>query len=244
MLGAVVAVIFLPSCARSPSATFTPRPSVPAAPSGHTHGSVCPSGMRLFSGGSFVRYQATISIDRFCLSTYETTVAEYGKCVASHSCEAPTVAPPHTCASSMRDGMLAANCLDGRMAREYCAWRGGRLPTSDEWEWAARGGDAALMYPWGNEPLLGAYAKGVCWDRGGPCRVGAACLDVTRDGLSDMAGNVSEWTNDQGVLRRSGGAWLLKEGRKSSERLDYTYPPLDKHLLLMGVRCAANPADP
>jgi len=40
--------------------------------------------------------------------------------------------------------------ISGEDARAYCRWVGGRLPTIDEWETAARAG-ATTAYPWGEE---------------------------------------------------------------------------------------------
>jgi iron(II)-dependent oxidoreductase len=76
-------------------------------------------------------------------------------------------------------------------ARAYARWRGARLPTEAEWEYAARGGSGETDYTLGDTFDHEVYATG---QRGGPIPVGS--LPANPFGLCDMTGNVCEWVND------------------------------------------------
>ena len=77
-----------------------------------------------------------------------------------------------------------------RSERDGLNWR---LPTEEEWEYAARGGDQENIYPWGNTWTEGnAITKSS--GANAPKPVGSAPNDKTRWGALDMMGNVYEWT--------------------------------------------------
>ncbi len=116
-------------------------------------------------------------------------------------------------------GMFPVVGITWEQAQAFCNWRNKiykdasklpraqeyRLPTEAEWEYAARGGRHNTAYPWGGpyirdakgcfmanfKPMRGNYTEDGYFI---PSTVGT--YDPNDYGLYDMAGNVSEWTDD------------------------------------------------
>jgi formylglycine-generating enzyme required for sulfatase activity len=97
---------------------------------------------------------------------------------------------PRSCGSTAPD--LPRACITWYEAEAYAHWRGGRLPTEAEWEYAARGPQSSI-YPWGND--FDAARCNVV-DSKGSQPVGSYPAGVSWAGAHDMAGNVMEWVQD------------------------------------------------
>lgn len=130
----------------------------------------------------------SISIGAFQLDPFEVTHERYATCVRAQVCVS---------LEKEKEPSRPVTRISADGAVTFCDFVGGRLPTADEWIFAASDG-GRLRYPWGPHGLTCRRAafgleKGPCASSGlGPELVGTRPLGA-RQGLFDMAGNVAEW---------------------------------------------------
>ncbi len=202
--------------------------------------SLCPYGMQHVAGGRL----GELPLLEYCLDTTEVTVARYRECVEAGHCDAP----PRSRFGTWRDPDRVEHPVTDVSwydAVAYCEFASKRLPTADEWEWAARGRDEERPHPWGTLPPTSDLA---CWSRAdgklGTCAAGERALGASRDGVLDLAGNVWEWTATpfEGNERRRvlmGGSWRDEDAtrlRVEKRRGERARSEGDGDV---GIRCAA-----
>ena|GEM_PF-6000010 len=135
-----------------------------------------------------------VTVAPFYMDKTEVTNAEYAQFVR----ETNYAAPPH-----WQDGRPPAGQEQWPVtnvsfadALAFAAWRSKRdgvqyrLPTEEEWEFAARGGANDYLYPWGDEWRAGRANV----EADSPRPVGSYAQGASAWGVQDLIGNAWEWT--------------------------------------------------
>jgi len=149
-----------------------------------------------------------VELPEFWIDRAPVTNAEYARFVAETGHRRPEHWKGRTPPKKIADHPVTY--VTWHDATAYAKWAGGRLPTEQEWEKAARGTDGRI-YPWGDEPPNERR-----------CNFGRNVGDTTPVGqyspqgdspygCVDMAGNVWEWTaseSEYGGRVLCGGAFF------------------------------------
>ena len=132
-------------------------------------------------------------------------------------------------------------------ANAYAQWKGKRLPSEAEWEWASSGGRQDFKYPWGNKPIDEAYSNANFWQGVFPnqnleldgfyATAPVGSYPANPYGLFDMAGNVWEWCLDKYDVNgyskdAEKGVAIDPEG--SADYYDPREPYSEKHVIRGG----------
>ncbi len=203
---------------------------------------------------------ASVSFRDFAIERYEVSNKQYSEFLEKHSAAGDMPFPdlPADRKSYQPDPQIHGDArfnrpdqpvvgVDWYDARAYCRWRGGRLPSSDEWERAAGGFDG-LVYPWGS-----SFERDRCntansvGNAGAPAEVSKFPRCSTANGILNLVGNADEWTDtnapnspdrNRKIIR--GGSWTepgeLRGLNGFAAVADPGYRGAD-----MGIRCAVDP---
>jgi len=159
-----------------------------------------PAGMVLVDGEKFLmgsndgdadsKPMHMVAVKSFLLDMYEVTREEYKKFVDNgHTAPKSWVNGTYP----LGTGKRPVTGISWEEAAAFAEWAGKRLPTEQEWEFAARG-KGAFLYPWGNTWKPGCANA----DEEGAARKGLADVGghdcASPFGVKDLIGNAWEWT--------------------------------------------------
>ena len=188
-----------------------------------------------------------VEVAAFAIDRSEVTVGAYERYVQAANAERPwrgAAAP---------DPRLPVTGVRWSEASAFCASRGARLPTEFEWEAAARG-PQGRRYAWGD--TFDAAAASLDSTACAPCRVGTHPRGDTPEGVSDLIGNVWEWTSSRfeafpggKPIAGAGALYVIRGGAFNTPAVYATAyyrsgidpsPPSRADIAQTGFRCAAS----
>jgi iron(II)-dependent oxidoreductase len=145
-------------------------------------------------GQDLARPAHTATVNDFWMDKFEVTNAEYAKFVEEANHRAPANWINGKFLPEEEKLPVTAVSLDD--AKAFAAWRSARdgaqyrLPTEQEWEYAARNGSQGNQYPWGDKWENGKAVMGKLAAQ----PVGSSPEGANKWGVEDLIGNVWEWT--------------------------------------------------
>ncbi|HEX2270935.1 MAG TPA: bifunctional serine/threonine-protein kinase/formylglycine-generating enzyme family protein [Pyrinomonadaceae bacterium] len=188
-----------------------------------------------------------VTVQPFMMDRTEVSNTDYAEFVAATKHPAPSHWIDNRPAFGQEQWPVVNVSFDDAMA--FAAWRSKRdgvtyrLPTEEEWEYAARNGQRADLYPWGANWQDGlAVLKEAT-----PAAVGSRPAGANEWGVTDLIGNVWEWTssrisvypgnttvipsNKQDLITIRGGCYVSDPAVVSGSLREFV-PPTTKTTLL------------
>ncbi len=144
-----------------------------------------------------------VTVKSFWMDKTEVTNAEYFQFVKETNYN-PTPSNWERGEPFERDAKIPVRLVSFRDAQAFAEWRSKRdqvtyrLPTEEEWEYAARNGSENNLYPWGDEYKEDCAVLDQPTTE--PKIVGSNPCSNNKWGVSDLIGNVFEWTSSDPYL--------------------------------------------
>ncbi|MFF0205944.1 SUMF1/EgtB/PvdO family nonheme iron enzyme [Streptomyces sp. NPDC005017] len=179
--------------------------------------------------------------EAYLIDVYPTTNADYARFVQATGHRPPQHWPEEECPDSVIDHPVV--WVTWHDAAAYAQWAGKSLPTSQQWEKAARG-SKGRTYPWGDAPTA---AKCNVLDAGieRTTPVSRYQSGVSPYGVFDMCGNTWEWCSNEtdfGRRELKGSAFTSPFTRAAPSLMNDANATMSDNDT--GFRCVSTKRDP